>query len=332
MPKSAWFKSMIVHSGSTISCSLLHQTGRHAALLAIGLLMTLPVLGQATATNNMIKHTADVIYGRKAGMALTLDVFTPAQKNGAGVIFLVSGGWASSYDDPTMVHVAVENYETYLLRGYTVFAVVHGSMPRFNVPDIILDVQRAVRFIRHNAATFGVDPNRLGVLGSSSGGHLALMIATQGGPGPASSTDPVDHENCAVQAAAVFFPPTDFLNWGAPGVDGVGRGPLSPLFAAFGSLSDTDIGRQIVGKMISPIYYVTSSLPPTLIIHGDADVVVPLQQSESFAAKAKQVGAPEVKIIIRKGKRHGWGDFWKSKEDIDEFANWFDKYLGGAAK
>ena len=297
----------------------------------MGLLMTLPVLGQA-AGGNVIRHTADVIYGRKAGMALTLDVFTPSQKNGAGVIFLVSGGWASSYDDPTMVHVAVENYETYLRRGYTVFAVVHGSMPRFNVPDIILDVQRAVRFIRHNAAEFGVDPNRLGVLGSSSGGHLALMIATQGGPGPASATDPVDHESSAVQAVAVFFPPTDFLNWGAPGVDGVGRGPLSPLFAAFGSLSDTDLGRQIVGKMISPIYYVTPKLPPVLIVHGDADVVVPLQQSESFAAKAKEVGAPMVKIIVRKGKGHGWPDFWKSKEDIDAFADWFDNYIGGAAK
>jgi acetyl esterase/lipase len=300
--------------------------------IAIGLLMTLPVLGQANDGNNVIRHTPDVIYGHKAGMALTLDVFQPAQKNGAGVIFLVSGGWASSYDDPSMVHVDVANYETYLRRGYTVFAVVHSSMPRFNVPDIILDVERAVRFVRHNAGEFGVDPNRLGVLGSSSGGHLALMIATQGGPSPAASADPVDHESSAVQAVAVFFPPTDFLNWGAPGVDGVGRGPLAPLFAAFGSLSDTEIGRQIVGKMISPIYYVTSSLTPILIVHGDADVVVPLQQSESFAAKAKEVGAPMVKIIVRKGKGHGWGDFWKSKEDIDAFADWFDKYLGGTAK
>ncbi len=316
---------------STLSLNLLRAMGRKVAWLAVGVFVTLPALGQ-TGNNNIVKHTADVIYGRKAGMALTLDVFQPAQKNGAGVIFLVSGGWASSYDDPTMVHVAVENYETYLRRGYTVFAVVHGSMPRFNVPDIVLDVQRAVRFIRHNAAEFGVDPNRLGVLGSSSGGHLALMIATQGGPGPANAADPVDHESGAVQAVAVFFPPTDFLNWGAPGVDGVGRGPLSPLFAAFGSLSDTVQGRQIVGKMISPIYYVTSSLPPVLIIHGDADAVVPLQQSESFAAKAKEVGAPTVKIIVRKGKGHGWADFWKSKEDIDEFADWFDKYLGRSAK
>ncbi len=289
------------------------------------------VSAQIAEAAEAVKRTPDVIYGRKAGMALTLDVFEPAHKNGAGVIFLVSGGWASSHDDLSMVHVTPENYSIYLNRGYTVFAVVHSSMPRFNVPDIILDVQRAVRFIRHNARNYGVDPNRLGVLGSSSGGHLALMIATQGGPGPAISDDPIDHESSAVQAVACFFPPTDFLNWGAPGVDGVGRGPLAPLFAAFGSLSDTAVGRQIVGRMISPIYYVTSHLPPVLIIHGDADVVVPLQQSESFAAKAREVGAAEVKIIVRHGKGHGWPDFWNSQEDIEQFADWFDRYLGPSA-
>ena len=289
-----------------------------------------PLLGQTTTAP--VKRTMDVIYGRKAGMALTLDVFEPAHKNGAGVIFLVSGGWASSHDDLSIVHVIPENYTVYLNRGYTVFAVVHGSMPRFNVPDIILDVQRAVRFIRHNAAQYGVDPNRLGVLGSSSGGHLALMIATQTAAAPNISDDPVDHESSAVQAVACFFPPTDFLNWGAPGVDAVGRGPLAPLFAAFGSLSETDLGRQIVGKMISPIYFVTARLPPTLIIHGDADIVVPLEQSERFAAKAKEVGAPMVRIIVRKGKGHGWGDFWKSEEDVNAFADWFDKYLAVSPK
>jgi len=308
--------------------SLIRHWAALFVLLSILGVLTLPVFGQTTTKTGAVKRTMDVIYGRKAGMALTLDVFEPAHKNGAGIVFLVSGGWASSHDDLTMVHVTPENYAIYLDRGYTVFAVVHGSMPRFNVPDIILDVQRAVRFIRHNAAQYGVDPNRLGVLGSSSGGHLALMIATQGAPGPGISDDPVDHESSAVQAVACFFPPTDFLNWGAPGVDGVGRGPLSPLFAAFGSLSDTDLGRQIVGKMISPIYFVKPSLPPVLIIHGDADIVVPLQQSESFAAKAKEVGAPMVKIIVRKGKGHGWGDFWKSQEDVEAFADWFDQYLG----
>jgi acetyl esterase/lipase len=77
------------------------------------------------------------------------------------------------------------------------------------------------------------------------------------------------------------------------GVDGVGRGPLAPLVSAFGSMASTEAGRGELGRAISPIYFVTSKLPPVVIVHGDADVVVPLQQSESFAAKAKEVGGSE---------------------------------------
>src|SRR5258708_30966313 len=111
---------MIRASASTVSFNLLQHGARNIALLAMGLLVTLPAFGQA-AGNNVVRHTADVVYGRKAGMALTLDVFTPSQKNSAGVIFLVSGGWASNFDDPPMVHVVVEKYSIYPRLGYTVF-------------------------------------------------------------------------------------------------------------------------------------------------------------------------------------------------------------------
>jgi acetyl esterase/lipase len=285
------------------------------------------ILGQTQTRPEDAKRISDVVYGRKAGMALTLDVFEPSHKNRAAVVFIVSGGWLSSHDDVTMVHVGPDIYQPFLDRGYTVFAVVHGSQPWFAIPDAMLDIHRAVRFIRFHSAEYGIDRNRFGMLGSSSGGQLALMIATQGGPGPATSSDPVDRETSAVQAIACFFPPTDFLNWGGPGVDAVGRGPMTPLVSAFGSMAATEAGRQIVGHQISPIYFVTAKLPPVLIVHGDADEVVPLQQSESFAAKAKEVGASEVKILVRHGKGHGWPDYWKTQEDITAFANWFDKYL-----
>jgi hypothetical protein len=61
--------------------------------------------------------------------------------------------------------------------------------------------------------------------------------------------------------------------------------------------------------------------------HGDADTIVPLQQSESFAKKAQEVGASHVELVIRPGKGHGWGDFWRSAEDVKVFADWFDRYL-----
>jgi acetyl esterase/lipase len=284
-------------------------------------------------TKSEFSRTEDVIYGRKFGMALTLDVFQPNAPNGHGIVFLVNGGWFSNHDaTPNMVYVNPNSYKSFLANGYTVFAVVLSSQPEFTVPDIIQDLHRAVRFIHYNARKYGVDPGRVGVTGASSGGHLALMIGTQGAMGRADAKDPVDRESSAVGAVACFFPATDFLNWGAPGVNAVGLASLAPLLAAFGPRSYTEDGRQVLGKEISPIYFVTSHLPPTLIIHGDADQVVPLQQSEAFVNRAQEVGASPVKLIVRKGKGHGWEDFWNSKEDMELFVGWFDLHLRGIAK
>jgi acetyl esterase/lipase len=258
---------------------------------------------------------------------LTLDVFQPAKSNGCGLLFLVNGGWLSSKDTPLMVTIRPDDYRLYLERGYTVFAVVTSSQPKFAILEQMEDVQRAVRFVRTNAAKFGVQPDRLGVLGSSSGGQLTLSIATQGGPGKPDSPDPVERESSAVQAAVCFFPPTDFLNYGRPGISGVGEGPLAPLKVAFGPRASTPEGRESLGREISPIYFVSDKLPPTLVIHGDDDKVVPLQQSESFVKRAQDAGAKHVELIVRPGQGHGWGDFWRSTEDIAAFADWFDRHL-----
>ncbi|MEI8016983.1 MAG: alpha/beta hydrolase, partial [Schlesneria sp.] len=167
-----------------------------------------------------VRRTEDVIYGRKSGMALTLDVFQPDKPNGSGLLFLVNGGWLSSKSTPMMVTIRPEDYRVFLERGYTMFAVVTSSQPKFTVSEEIDDVLRAVRFVRRNAVQYGVKPDRLGVLGASSGGHLTLSIAARGGSGKSDSPDPVERESSAVQAAVCFFPPTDFLNYGAPGANG----------------------------------------------------------------------------------------------------------------
>ena len=118
-----------------------------------------------------------------------------------------------------------------------VFAAVHGSQPRFHIPEITQDIHRAVRFIRHNAAKYGIDANKLGITGASAGGHLSLTMGTQGGSGRSEAKDPVERESSVVQAVACFFPPTDFLNWGKEGEDAVGIGLLKNFEAAFGPRS-----------------------------------------------------------------------------------------------
>ena len=159
-----------------------------------------------------IDHKVDVIYGRKFGTALTMDVFTPKQANGAAVVFLVSGGFFSSHEA-----INPKALGPFLDRGYTVFAVVHGSQPKFTLTEIVSDVNRAVRFIRHHAQDYAIDPGRIGVTGASAGGHLSLMLGTAGEAGDPQAKDPVDRESSRVRAVACFFPPTDFLHFGDPG-------------------------------------------------------------------------------------------------------------------
>jgi acetyl esterase/lipase len=283
-------------------------------------LFLLALSGAWAQSNLDFKRTEDVIYGRKFGTALTLDVFQPRPTNGVGIVFMVSGGWFSSHESISGVF-----FKPLLKRGYTVFAVVHGSQPKFVVTEIVEDIHRALRFIRHNAVPYGVDPDKLGIIGASAGGHLSLTIGTQGGPGDAKAKDPIDRESSAVQCVACLFPPTDFLNYGQPGEDAVGVGVLKSFKPAFGPRSDTEEGRQKLGREISPIYFVHSNMPPMLIIHGDADKLVPIYQTQKFVERCQSVDST-AKLVVREGKGHGWPDFSK---DMELCADWFDQYLRG---
>ncbi|MBI5691514.1 MAG: alpha/beta hydrolase [Verrucomicrobia bacterium] len=265
-----------------------------------------------------------VVYGQRHGQPLAIDVLRPESPNGRGVLVMASGSWKSSGPGRFDLWIAAP----LLRRGYTVFAVYHLSQPKASVPEIVADVNRAVRFIRHHAREYGIDPARLGVTGGSSGGHLSLMLATRGGPGPADAADPVDRESSAVQAVACFFPPTDFLNYGTAGEDAVGVGILKNYKPAFGPEADTPEGRQKLGKEISPIYFITAKMPPTLIIHGDADKLVPIQQAESFVKRATEAGA-KAKLIVKPGAAHGWKD---REPDLAAMADWFDEHLRGTKK
>lgn len=285
-------------------------------------LVSWSALTASAQSESQVKRTEDVLYGRKFGTALTLDVFEPAKKNSCAVLYMVSGGMSSSHET---ILPSKGLFAPFLEHGYTVFAVVHGSQPKFQITEIIQDIHRAARFVRHNAAKWGVDPNKLGITGGSSGAWLSLMIGTQGAPGKADAKDPVDRESSAVQAVACLFPPTDLLNYGKPGEDAVGVGRLAPFKAGFGPRSDTPEGRQELGKEISPIYFVTPKMPPTLIIHGDADQLVPIQQSEIFVTRAKEAGAT-AKLVVKAGAGHGWKDL---NPDINLLADWFDEHLCG---
>jgi acetyl esterase/lipase len=282
------------------------------------------------ADDELFTRTEDVIYRRKHGTALTLDVFAPKENsNGAAIVLVISGAWRSSHDNIRPVFVT-----EYVKRGYTIFAVVHGSSPKFTLPEIIDDMHRAVRFVRNRAEQYHFDPERIGVTGASAGGHLSLLLGTAGTAGNVDATDPVDRLSSRVQAVACFFPPTDLLNYGVSGYSILGqdasngvRAPfdfqeLDANLRAFVPITDRD-RRLEIGKQISPAYHVTPDDPPTLIIHGDADTLVPLQQSKLIIEKYKEANVP-CELIVKPGKPHGWPEIG---EDVPTLVDWFDKYL-----
>ncbi len=286
--------------------------------LSLALTLAATALGAQTDASLGLRRTADVIYTKHDGVALTMDVLQPARPNGAGIIRIVSGGWRSSHRNMAG--------GPWPQAGYTTFVVVHGTQPRFNVEEITGDLLRAVRFIRAHAAEYGVDPEKLGVTGGSAGGHLSLMVATRGGPGDPAAKDPVDRESSVVRAVACYYPPTDFLNWAQEGDVAVGVGGLSAYAAAFGLEAATPEGRRRLGRALSPIYGVQARQPPVFIVQGDADPVVPLAQAERFFRRCQEVGAA-VELRVRQGAGHGgWSEM---REDDARMVEWFDQHLLG---
>jgi len=287
------------------------------------------LLGAATAQDDPTPaRQSDVIYGRKHGVALTMDIFRPRKDpSGAAVVFVVSGGWFSG---KRMVWPLW--YRPLVRRGHTVFAVMHGSQPKYTIPEMVADIHRAVRYIRHHSKTLGIDPNRIGIMGASAGGHLSLLLATDAKNGKGG--DPVDGASSRVQAVAAFYPPTDFLNWGAEGIN-VTKLPVHTRFKApfdfrrfdqeagvYVRITDPAQRDQLL-EDLSPAHHVTPDDPPTLLIHGDRDFLVPLQQSRRMVALLEKAGVP-AKLIVKEGAAHGWRGVEK---DLDVIADWFTQRL-----
>lgn len=288
---------------------------------------------QSFAGDSTRYKQTEIIYGRKDGMALTLFKLDPPKPKGKAIIRVVSGNWKS---DQVRLQRSIAESDVFLENGYTVFAVMPSSQPRYSMIDEVADVKRAVRFIRYNAASYGIDPDHIGITGTSSGGHLSLMVATADEQ-PEKGNDPVNSMSARVQAVAVFFPPVDFSNFGMQNMDFAMTQKMLALaglagafdFKEWNDTTQTYVSvtslekKRELSRQVSPINFVSADDPPTLFLHGDKDVLVPLQQSQLILEKYKKAGVP-AELIIHPGAGHGW------KPDEGEWKRiiaWYDQYL-----
>lgn len=269
-------------------------------------------LGNCIAAED-VSITPDVVYGHKFGLATTFDVFTPtAEPNGAAVLFMVSGGWYSSWTPPEQTQ---HMFRQLTDKGFTVFAVRHGSSPKFSISEAVADVRQSVRFIRTNADRFHIDPNRIGVYGMSAGGHLSLMLGTASDEGDASSKDPVARTSDRVQAVVAYVPPTDLQVMASDAPD---------RLAAYENFPALVLNRDEAAKD-SPLLHVTSDDAPTLLLAGVKDDLVPIFHSRNIHAAFEKAGV-STEIIEFPEAGHGFGG--KDAEQANQaMVAWFEKYL-----
>jgi acetyl esterase/lipase len=269
----------------------------------------------------------DVVFGELDGVGLLMDTFTPTEKaNGLAIIDVASGAWFSDRGKIND-HKRARMFDIFCGRGYTVFAVRPGSRNRFTALEMLDNLKLGIRWVKVHKDKYKIDPDRLGLTGASAGGHLASLCAVTADDGKPDDRNPLNRPSTRVKAVAVFFPPTDFTNWGKTRVDADNLGATSRMIGnllyqgGITSQNKDEIFEQI--KKISPALRATSSAPPFLIYHGDADPLVPLQQSELLIEALKRENVP-AKLIVKPGGGHPW---FTIHEEIAEVADWLDKEL-----
>lgn len=287
------------------------------ALLVVACLLQTVAAAQS---DRPYTQTENVVYGEVDGIGLIMDVFRPTgEANGLGIIDVTSGAWHSDrgkIED----HRRGGFYDVFCGRGYVIFEVRPGSIGRFTGEEMLQHVKRGIRFVKAHAEEYGVDPDRLGITGASAGGHLATLAVVTADAGQPDAKDPVDRPDSQVKAAAVFFPPTDFLDWDGRTFDLLKRGELFYVGGGEGH-SEEELNEK--ARKLSPARLVSGATPPFLFIHGDADPVVPLQQSKKMIEALKAAGN-SAELIVKPGGEHAWPTI---REEVQAMADWFDKQL-----
>ena len=211
------------------------------ALIAALPLVASPILAADNDKTPYVQHE-NIVYAETDGIGLVMDVFTPKHDaNGLGIVDIASGAWSSDRGKIND-HKQAQMFNIMCGRGYTVFAVRPGSSSKFTVPEMLKHLKLGIRWVKAHADEYQIDPEKLAITGASAGGHLACLGVTTAEDGNPSAKNPLDRFDTKVKCAAVFFPPTDFLNWGNMKINPAdAKGPVAQMIGKLlyqGGISD----------------------------------------------------------------------------------------------
>jgi acetyl esterase/lipase len=259
----------------------------HSFLIALAIWSLVAMVPSRVAGGT--KSEDGLVYGEAGGQRLTMDYYPPPGKGPHPVVIIIHGGGFVKGDSKNISEAYCADF--LVPAGYAVFSINYRLSPMFPLVAMVDDVERAVRFIRHNSAKWDADPTRIALLGGSAGGYLSNMAGLVGGVGNKDAADPVARESAAVQGVVTLYGMSDFQvldqrpNW-------------QQLFQPVSG----EKGLRVALSELSPINHVTSDAPPFLLIHGDKDPIVPFDQSIRFQTALEKVSARCDLIVIHNGE------------------------------
>lgn len=290
---------------------------RRTALSAALCLSVTTLLDFAAAAADTVKKTADLEYAVVAGQALRLDLYQPeATRNAPLLVWVHGGAWEAGSKSPMPATALVE-------RGYAIASLDFRPASTARFPGQVHDIKAAIRFLRATATQHGYDARRIGILGASSGAHLAAVVATTNGhPELEGTLGAYGNESSAVQAIVSYFGAsnlTTILAQSTPFGVGVRTPALKRLL---GALPDEN---PALAQLASPVFHVDASDPPLLLLHGDQDPQMPINQSHELQGAYERQGLTAGFIVVH-GAAHG-GDAFFAPENVERVAVFLDEHL-----
>ena len=262
--------------------------------------------------------TNDVVYGEVDGVTLRMDIYQPDKRTDGpfpAVLLIHGGGWVQGDKS----NEAAEASQL-VPKGFVAFAVQYrlAKSDQTRYPAAVLDVQRAARWVRTHAQDYGADPGRVAAAGFSAGGHLAMILGTSDVTDAADPNSPVasSRVDCVVDTSG----PVDLTDDANP-----------PLVPALGSLATQFFGKPRdqmpqAYRDASPALHVDRKTVPTLVVHGDVDDIVPVEQSRHFAKVLAAAGVKHEFIEVH-GEGHGFLQPENFQRWIDETARFLTEHL-----
>ena len=259
----------------------------------------------------------DIEYASVAGTPLRLDLYRRDSASAAPLLIWLHGGaWEFGSKTPMPLSGLVE-------RGYAVASLDFSPASAARFPGQVHEIKAAVRFLRAHAARYGYDASRIAIMGASSGAHLAALVGTTNGDKELEGTlGEHDTESSAVQAIVSYFGASNLmtiLTQSTPFGLGVRKPALERLL---GALPEDNAA---LARLASPVFHVDATDPPLLLLHGDQDPQMPINQSHELQAAYERQGLDAGFIVVH-GAVHG-GDEFFSPRNVELVAAFLDDHL-----